>query len=263
VKLPKWATSGHPIFQRELKIWRKNRWQIWLPFFVFPAGCIGFYWITSRSLTRYLSTSDLLGTLSGWLFGLQILFGAWLSICIIFRTIAIVAHERETQMWPLLRATSLSIAEIVSAKIAATLQTLRWPITVTLLTRAATVVLALIANYDQAGLAGLFLGALFTLIFCAELLISVIYNCAVGVTASALSADSAKANGLAYLLHFGLSLFIFLPVVYPVVRNINTYELSSTFIGGAGLFLLLILLQSALGIGLFRASLKYVESLPA
>ncbi len=152
----------------------------------------------------------------------------WLGVLATNRAMASIARERETQNWELLRLTPFDVREIMAAKVAAVVYWLRWPIALVLVLRLLGVVAGLADVSSSIGVPGFLAGMLFLIIFCGELIVSVLYNCAVGLLASAFARTTAAANAVVYPLHFGLLLFIFIPVLrLPVPRLFEHYVWSN------------------------------------
>jgi hypothetical protein len=141
-----------------------------------------------------------------------------------------VARERETRNWAMLRITSMPVREILHAKIAALTHLLLWPTAAVLALEFVAVLLAglaLIAGLliagssapdwspvlDALGVNYLILGSLplFGLYIVAATLISLIYNCAVGLLTSTMTRTTASAVILSFVVHFGLLMLVFVP----------------------------------------------------
>ncbi len=163
--------------------------------------------------------SDFRPALTFGLWGWGGFLSMWLGVLATSRAMSLIARERETQNWELLRLTAFDVREIMAAKVAAVLYWLRWPIALVLVLRLLSVVAGLADVSSSIGVSGLIAGMLFIAIFCFELIVSILYNCAVGLLASAFSRTIAAANAVVYPLHFSLLLFIFVPVLSrPVPR---------------------------------------------
>ena len=242
MKRSAWASPAHPVVRRELLLWRKATRQLWISFLFFPLCCSSSFVLTSRD-----PASDFRPALTFGLWGWGGFLSMWLGVLVTSRAMTLIAHERETRNWELLRLTAFDMREIMAAKVAAVVYWLRWPIALVLVLRLLGVAAGLADVGSSIGAPGLIAGMLFLIIFCSELIISVLYNCAVGLLASAFSRTIAAANAVVYPLHFGLLLFIFAPVLRsPVPRLFEHYvwsnylELITT---GIYLYLVLILTQ--------------------
>ncbi|MBM4422756.1 MAG: hypothetical protein FJ030_05120 [Chloroflexi bacterium] len=183
----------------------------------------------------------------GWL-------SLWMGIVVTTRTALLIARERESQNWPLLRVTPFDSADILKAKAGAALYWVRWPIIQLLFLRAACVAIA-VANSPDITPTQTALAAAFALLFCAELFVSAVYNCSVGLTASAFAKTSAVANAAAYSLHIALFLFIFLPIwnrfAGPIFEAFFYSDHLSTLTRSIAVFSLLIAAQLALAGAMF------------
>lgn len=250
MKLPAWASVHHPIAHRERALWdralRRWRW-LWIPLILLPIGCSALCGLVT--LPTALEDNSLLG----WLFtiGSTLLVGTWamqgflnfgLNLFLSVGASTLVARERETQNWAMLRLTILSIPEIVASKLAALLHQARWPIVAVLLVRGlATAITAIyggILIYATVAMSELSADwtplispaaiwatfAVGAVVFAAytvvETAAGVAYNCGVGLLASCFSRSSGAAVGVTFVLHFILWFFVLLPIqqfIFPLV----------------------------------------------
>ncbi len=247
---PRWATTAHPIYRREAALWRKRsgRWQwLFLPFLFFPLCCAAACGLSLLPIALEDNSPGALAAVGGLtlIVGLWSLhgFAAWgVSLITTIAASTVIARERETLNWALLRVTSLTSQEIVLAKIAALLNWLRWPLAALLLARLAAVaataagaaVLVLFApqiNPDitasmQVALwiltvAGAALLAAFLLV---ELAASIIYNCAIGLLSSAFVRSTASAVALTFVLNLVLALFVFAPAQQALTLGLVAFS---------------------------------------
>lgn len=220
MKWPVWASPSHPLVRRELGAWRKHRRQLWLTFLLIPGLCTAVYWASFiiPAYRRGLSEipSAFLLTLWAW----EGVLCMWLSVVATTRAISLIAQERETQNWPLLRITPLDPHEITRSKIGAVVYWLRWPIAFLLILRIVCVLFTAAASNGITA-PQLALAALLAVIFAAELLVSMLYNCAAGLVVSSFTRATANANAIVYLLHTTLFLFIFLPIWMTLGKGIS------------------------------------------
>ncbi len=262
---PAWFSANHPLVQREVRQWRKQLRQLWFTFLILPCACtlcLGSPSLLFSPGPRAFQQDLAQGAfLAAW--GWEILLSVWLTVVTTTRAIALVARERETSNWPLLRLTPFDPVDIVKAKTGALIYGLRWPIALVLGLRLASVVVTVFGavQTQQLTLVETGLASLFLFIFCAELLVNVGYNCAVGLLASTLTRTTAAANALVYPLHFALFLFIFLPLWYLFGGEIFGYSFKDSLSGGLTLFNSLIIAQVIVGALLFRVAAAQAQRL--
>jgi len=139
--LPTWAKSNHPVVRRELNLWRRTlkRWRwLFIPLLFLPCACSALCSLTGLPLAMEASSPLLgLGLFLGWGAFMTFSFGSGIVTWIVttFASISsatIIARERETQNWAMLRLTTLSIPEIIYAKLAAIGRLLFWPVVIML-----------------------------------------------------------------------------------------------------------------------------------
>jgi len=239
MSLPAWASASHPIARREQTLWgralRPWRW-VWIPLALLPLCCSAVCALSALPVALTENTAET------WLFalGLVLFIGVWglqgflgfgLNLFLSIGASTLIARERETQNWPMLRITTLHVPEIVGAKIAALLRQSRWPIGAVLAARlfaaAITTLYAGGALYvfarapeiaaDTAALTGLWVsfGAsaiALTAYFIVELIAGVFYNCGVGLLASCFSRATGAAVGITFVLHFVLWFLVLTPI---------------------------------------------------
>ncbi len=240
MRLPAWAAADHPIVRREATLWRRvfKRWG-WagIPLLLLPCACSAMCALGTLP-TMFDPDMPWWGALAFliWIavIAIWITGGLWgwiLSVIASLGSATLVARERETQNWELLRITVLSVPEIIGAKVTALLRFLLWPIALTLALELAgvgiivlTAIGLIIAGgiYDPGdftpglqlvlGVATLGGAGPVILYLVAALLISLIYNCAIGLLTSTFSRTSGSAVALSFVVHFAINLFIFLPL---------------------------------------------------
>jgi hypothetical protein len=236
--LPRWASLDHPVVKRELSVWRhlSPRWEtmwnnIWFMFLFLPmfgsvlcglAIWIGAWVYGAQAVVPFLAALWLLQLLPSWGIKVFASLGAALSI----------VREREQANWILMRITPLSVTHIVSAKVAGVIHWMSEPLIIILIMRgiAAIATSALVVSLTQSpaistssfGIAfrfqpSLWMGGvvlsilIFTFSFI-EIASSLLYNCGVGIMASALARNSTTAVVINFTLQLILWLFIFLPL---------------------------------------------------
>ena len=177
LQLPAWARRTHPIVQYEAGHWARSRgWRaarqlVWggsLTFILAPAACAILFALQSQ----FTSPSEAILALGGvFAVGLALLttLAVWfsnLSAGVLGATL--IARERESQNWPLLRLTTLTSLDIVGGKFMALVYTLLGPLRLitglrilALLAASVTLALAFVAS----GLTGRQLAALFVPLF--------------------------------------------------------------------------------------------------
>jgi len=249
--IPSWASNDHPIVQREAALWKKRsrQWSwVWIIFLLLPLMCSG---LCGLSMTPILIEANSAG---GWLFSVAailsvtlwmlhgfLMFGIWLLSSI--GTSTVIARERETQNWSLLRITTLNIPEIVHAKVVGVLRWLSLPLALAVVLRIAMVsllfIVAIIVIFSvairtttitpqlQAALAVASLAAcvIIAIYFIIELAATVLYNCSIGLLSSVLARTSANAIAIMFVLQFGITFFLIVPIQQVVVLTISILSL--------------------------------------
>ncbi len=250
MKLPAWASAHHPIAHREHTLWNRAvrpwRW-LWIPLILLPLGCSAMCGLVALPV----ALED--NTLAGWLFtiGFTLFIGIWalqgfinfgLNMLLSVGAATLIARERESQNWAMLRITILHIPEIIGAKTASLLRQARAPIIAVLALRivatAATLLLTggfiyLIAIPNDASseispylsdatlwLAFALGGLVVAIYFIVELIAGVFYNCGIGLLASCFSRTSGTAVGITFVLHFVLWFFVLTPIqqlIFPLI----------------------------------------------
>jgi hypothetical protein len=269
VALPAWVRPTHPIVRNEVRHWAHSRgWRVvryllWggsLTFFLVPAGCALLFGVFSRFTTSPAETILALGGV--FTIGLAVIsaLAHWLnSLSASVLGATLIARERESQTWPLLRLTSLTSVDIAGGKLMALLYTLAWPLylvtglrLLAFLSGLATVLLAFAASGltlpglralfspvfeelqltpDQ-WLAGLIIAIIGLLLALAawfiEPFFGVLYNGLLGLTVSTLARSSGAAIVLVFAAHFGLVLGLYWPaqqmsslLLLPLTQNIG------------------------------------------
>jgi hypothetical protein len=240
MKLPAWAQASHPVARRERAVWHQiySRWG-WLLLLLalLPCGCSALCSLSSVPAV-FAADTPTIGLLV--LFAWIILVGVWLTSGLwawILGTVAgvggaiMVAREREMLNWSLLRLTTLTIREILAAKLAALGRILWWPAIAILSLETAGVTLMVIGGVigiliagrtDPADfplelqveiiilLVGLWPLSVFYLVFTNVL--NLAYNGALGLLTSTFTRTSGNAVGLTLVASFAINLLIFLPI---------------------------------------------------
>ncbi len=208
-------TTFHPLTWPDVAFWRKQRRSLLLTFIGLPLLVSIALWgaYVGPILSGYVTISfkDLSTAIATNLWAMQIILGLWLGMVCTIRATAAIAHLRETSVWPLVKIMPYSLPELFRYKTQALQHGLRWPIRLVLILRVASLLFGFITT-PPVSLFECMLTAVFLCLFCAELFISVRYNCAVGLLASTLARTTAQANGFAYLLHGALFLVFFAPL---------------------------------------------------
>jgi hypothetical protein len=210
--------SFHPLTWPEAAYWRKQRVRLLITFVLFPLTISAALWAVSLWISWVMAPSapyqtvvpDWFDNLVINIWGVEIFLSIWLAVVVIQRATLGIAHLRETLNWPLVKIMPYSLDELYRQKAKAIEHSLRWPIRLVLALRVASVVLW-VFNTPGVSFTECVLAATFIYVFCAELVVSVRYNSAVGLFASTLAKTTAQANGLAYLLQGLLFLFVFAP----------------------------------------------------
>jgi hypothetical protein len=250
--LLRWARPSHPIVRYERRHWLTSRgWRLvrgllWggtLTFVLFPALCALIFNLTAT----FNSPGELILSLGGT-FTLGLFFTSTLALWFnnlsaSFLGATLIARERESQTWPLLRLTSLTSVDLLGGKLAALAYTLAGPMQLILALRALAIVsglatlalaglvsgvsvqdvrefLAVFLAEAPLGVTELFMlevavlgGALLTLAtWLLEPMAGVVYNAAVGVAASTLARSRGTAVVLVVAAHFALGLGLYAPV---------------------------------------------------
>ncbi len=248
--IPSWTSNDHPIVQRETALWKKRsqRWAwVWIVFLLLPLMCSG---LCGLSMTPLLAEANSAGewiVAGGAIIGMTLwtlhgflMFGIWLLSSIGASTV--IARERETQNWSLLRITTLNIAEIVHAKVVGVLRWLTLPLALAVILRIVMVgmmlVVAIVVIFFAAGVAALTpqlqttlaLGSVVASVIVAlylivELAAVMLYNCSIGLLSSVFARTSANAIAIMFVLHFGISFFVIAPAQQIVVVAISILSL--------------------------------------
>ncbi len=249
--LPAWVRPSHPIVRYERRHWRLSRgWRLvrrllWggaLTFVFFPALCALVFNLTAT----FTGPAELILSLGGT-FTLGLLLTSTLALWFnnltaSFLAATLIARERESQTWPLLRLTTLTNVDLLGGKLAALVYTLAGPVQLILGLRAlavvsglATLALAWLASGLDGRAVREFLALLFaeaplsvTELFILEAAVlggvlltvamwlvepvaGVAYNAAVGVAASTLARSRGTAVVLVVAAQFALGLGLYAP----------------------------------------------------
>ncbi len=162
--LPAWVHRRHPIVHGETRHWRRSRvWRatlglLWggtLLFLVVPAACA----LLVSSQANYTTPAEAILVRGGsFTFGLAVASAAasgvnGLAAGLLGATL--IARERETQSWPVLRLTTLTSLEIIGGKFVALLRTLALPMTLVVFLRGLTLLAGLLTVAMAAVASGL------------------------------------------------------------------------------------------------------------
>lgn len=243
MRLPLWATSAHPITRREMTLWRKaglSLWWLWIIFLLPPlCGALSLLFSVFSAAVSFGSTTSLNafppefwtgmigGTALAALWGMQAFLGWGIGIFAVIGSAGVIARERESQNWPLLRLTAFDVPDIISAKIAAVLRGLVRPVLAVLILRGLSVVgtvsfaylLAAInhtGNNDQQLQTITLNAVLFLPCFLLTVVTGTFYTCAISTFVSSIVRTPAVALAMSFLALLLAWLFIFLPVQYTV-----------------------------------------------
>ena len=251
MKLPAWAKPDHPIARRETTLWQKSikKWRWLLALLVLlPCGCSAFCSLSALPAAFDANTPFLavLIFLAWSIFiGIWLTSGMWAWVLGTFASVSsatVIARERETLNWGMLRLTTLSIKEIIAAKLAALGRLLLWPAAalivlemlgisfMALVGLVVVVALGYTSTSDipptlQLGLAALILGGWLPAAFylAVTTLINLIYNSAVGLLTSSYTRTTASAVALSFAVHFGINLFIFVPIQQVITLGVQLF----------------------------------------
>jgi hypothetical protein len=240
MKLPAWARADHPVARRESAVWQKiyKKWG-WLLILIvlLPCGCSALCSLTAlpAAFTVDTPTTALLVFLGWTLFvGVWVTSGLWAWVLGVFAGIGgsiMVARERESLNWSLLKITTLSVREILAAKLAALVRLMFWPSVailglettgITLMVVGSLVgvyIAGQVAGSDlpltfQIGLAMLLIGIwpIAVLYFVISNLSNLVYNSAVGLLTSTFTRTTGNAVALTFVVSLGLALLVFIPI---------------------------------------------------
>jgi len=252
---PAWATTQNPVFRYETGRWRRSRfrryvqptaWSAALFFFLFfvclPATCAGLVAVapsssgapaSSSRLSDFLSAAVLFLLASG---GLSALANTLMGLVSSALAATLIARDRETQTWPLLRLTTLTPGQIVGGKLAAFFYILKSSMHLVALWRALTIASALgvgilfvltspdlqsvldglrAAVPPEAGLtlAGVgLIGLMAVAYWLIEPYFTVAYSGAVGLAVSTFARTRRWAIALVFITEFALALALYWPV---------------------------------------------------
>jgi len=240
MKLPAWARADHPVARRESAVWQKiyKRWG-WLLILIvlLPCGCSALCSLTAlpASFSADTPVTALLIFLGWTLFvGVWVTSGLWSWVLGVFAGIGgaiMVARERETLNWSLLKLTTLSVREILAAKLTALVRLMFWPniailgletIGITVIVVGGLVGVYIggqVAASDfplafQVGLVMLLVGIwpLAVGYFAISNVSNMIYNSAVGLLTSTFTRTTGNAVALTFVVSLGLALLVFIPI---------------------------------------------------
>jgi hypothetical protein len=247
MKLPYWATPSHPIARRELIVWRKgglSLWWLWIIFLLPPlCGALGLFFSLLSAVFSFNSASAFNevpaefwagitgGTLLTALWGMQAFLGWGLGLFVVIGSAGVIARERESQNWPLLRLTSFDVPDIVSAKMVAILRGLIRPLMALLILRVLSVVgtvvfvyilAAVTRNNDGQQLQAITVNAiLFLPFFLLTALSGTLYTSALSTLVSSIVRTPAVALAMSFVTLLLLWLFAFLPIQYVAYTIID------------------------------------------
>lgn len=240
MKFPAWATPDHPVARREAALWQKTlrRWA-WLLilFILLPCGCSAMCSLSSLPVALEANSP----VLSMLIFGAWTVFvGIWLTASlwswvlgtfVSVTSATLVARERESLNWSLLRLTALSVREVLAAKLAALGRLIVWPTVIVLGLETIGISLAALAGIVlifevggssspplprdlQVALAG-FIALLWLPAvgyFIVAHLVNLVYNTGVGLLSSTLARSTGTAVALSFVVNFGIVMFVFVPL---------------------------------------------------
>jgi len=197
--------------------------------------------IEANSAGEWLFSIGAILSVTLWMLHGFLMFGIWLLSSI--GTSTVIARERETQNWSLLRITTLNIPEIVHAKVIGVLRWLSLPLALAVVLRiamsgllfivailiifSATVGVGATAPQLQAVLvlASLAACVIIAIYFIIELAAAMLYNCSIGLLSSVLARTSANAIAIMFVLHFGISFFLIAPIQQVVILAVSVFSL--------------------------------------
>jgi MFS family permease len=250
---PAWATTDNPVFRYETGRWRHSRrwrnlrpavWGLALFFFLIfaclPAACVGGLALWPKLPNPASSGPDASIFWAGTLFVLAsvVLTGlanGLLGVVSTALAATLIARERESQAWPLVRLTTLTSGQIVGGKLAAFLCTLQeymhlivvWRgltlvggvLAFVLLTLVSPDVRSLLIAWPVAPAASTLtlaewgaVGVLIGIFWLVEPYFNVFYNGAVGLAVSTFARTRRSAIVLVFIAQFTLGLALFWPV---------------------------------------------------
>jgi hypothetical protein len=236
-----------PIAWPDLIQWRKQTRSVVLTFAGLPLLVSICLWAAYLQSGARPSDVELAGLLQSNLWGIQIILSAWLGMVVTLRCAAGIARLREASNWPLVKVMPYATEEIYRQKSRAVEVSVRWPVRLVLLLRVACVLLT-VGTYGNGGLLEAPLGSLFLFMFCNDLLVSVRYNCAVGLLASTWARTTAQAQAVSLLLQLGLSGLVFAPIWWQFARGGPPFGNGSLVAGGGELILSCIVLFGVLAV---------------
>lgn len=196
--------------------------------------------IEANSTGGWLFSIAAIFSVTLWMLHGFLMFGIWLLSSIGASTV--IARERETQNWSLLRITTLNIPEIVHAKVVGVLRWLSLPLALAVVLRIAMVsllfIVALLVIFSAAirttitpqlqaalAVASLAASVIIAIYFIIELAATILYNCSIGLLSSVLARTSANAIAIMFVLHFGISFFLIAPIQQVVILAVSVFSL--------------------------------------
>ena len=246
-----WAQPDHPVFRLEFQRLDRRRVLSFLQFSFNPLILAAVGLTTLAIVTTYvasLSSSGLDGLIEltlGWTIGIllpvQIVAGAFANVLVIAQTSPIVSGEMELQSWRLLRTTTLSLREIIFAKLYAALINLRLLLVGLLTLRIVTTVSAMLLvayfylrqalSYMDAAHMRQFIvefqwapvlipAAMSCLVFMTQPPLQFLLNGVIGTLASVYSRSRAQAVALALIVRLALWVFtvlVHVAAIYALV----------------------------------------------
>ena len=235
----------HPLAWPDTALWNRQARSLRLTFLGLPLLLTACMWSAYLAPRRAPSGADLISVALSNVWAAQIILSLWLGLVAILRGAGAIAHLRETGIWPLVKIMPYDLSEIYRQKAAAVERGLRWPIRLVLGLRAASVILSYFVTPGAAPIDAA-LAVLFVYAFCAELLISVRYNCALGLLASTLARTTAQAQGYSHILQGVLFVTLFAPLWWSFLNRGALFALGSLPAGGTGEVTLPAILQYGL-----------------
>lgn len=208
----------HPLTWPEVASWRKQQRLLVITFIGLPVVISAVLWTINLATAKAGPTPDFYDSLTINVWGLQIFLSLWLTVLVVQRSTPGIAHLRETAIWPLAKVMPFSLSDLFSYKALSIEKGLKWPIRLILFLRVASVGLWLL-NTTQVTQQDCVFAVLFGYVFCAELLVSVRFNCAIGLLASSISPSTARATATAYIVEVSLFAGVFAPLWWIFIQG--------------------------------------------
>lgn len=281
-----WVAPNHPIARRELYVLQRigRRWEgawglVWFFIFIGPlfgslACGVGAFF--SSILHAYDSLF--------WLFGLwqiQILPTMALKLFASLAAAVLIARERETLNWPLLRITPFSLVNILNAKLAGLFYWLEDGFRLLLYGRGVLAVvtfivgLALVRQTQPAltgspqwpvWVGGGLIAVLIAIFSFAELIVGLLYNFAVGLCVSAFSRTSSAAIAFTFIVQIVLWAFVFMPLerlssfaITQSILGVYPSQFASAIAFGVSAFFLPVFIEAGLAVAAYTLAVRQAQ----